>query len=242
MQIEPMCVVYQAVNVVNGHRYIGITRKGLDRRVRRHYWTACSGRGAAIGAAIRKYGKDNIQFSTLIVCPSFEYAKEMEIAAITAYTPEYNLTKGGDGTIGLKLSEAAKARIRDSQIGNSHWLGKTHRDESKEKIRRSRLSGKGGPRKGTKYHLTDEDLSRRIERIGRARSKLVGRKLPAEQIEKFCLAGSIAMSKQVICTNTGEMFPSLIGLSRVLKCDRRRLRTAIVAGAAFSGLTYEFAA
>src|SRR5882672_6793324 len=96
-------VLYQAINAVNGKRYIGITGAGLGKRVVRHFKTArFFKKGSAIGAAIRKYGQRNITFSPLAVCPDWDYAKKLEVAAIAAYAPEYNLTKGGDGCLGYR--------------------------------------------------------------------------------------------------------------------------------------------
>jgi len=132
-------LLYQAVNSVNGKRYIGITRRGLEVRRRRHIQTSNSGRGAIIGAALRKHGSDNFNFKTLVVCPDFQYAKEMEIAAIRAFKPEYNITAGGDGAVGFRHSEDHKKRVGEWQRGNQRWLGKSHATETKEKMRLARL-------------------------------------------------------------------------------------------------------
>lgn len=240
MSVSYPIVVYQALNRANGHRYIGITQKGIRHRSKRHREAARRGGGAVIGAAIRKHGAD-IEFSTLIVCPSFGYAKEMEKAAIAALCPEYNATKGGDGTVGLKHSAEARKKISLANQGSQNWLGKRHSQETRQKIRQSRFSGKGGPRKGTKFSLSDEERKRRGERLGAASKRwFTGRKLSEEMINKFCKAGNMATSKPVICSSTGEVFLSLISLSRFLNRDRRKLRSAIQCGTAVDGLFYQF--
>lgn len=131
-------IVYEATNAINGKRYIGITRRGLAIRRKRHFHTAMSGGGAVIGAAIRKYGKDAFRFKTLIVCPDFDYAGDMERALIALYHPEYNLTAGGGGVSAYKLSEEARKAISSAQKGNKHWLGKTHQEETKLKMSAAR--------------------------------------------------------------------------------------------------------
>jgi predicted GIY-YIG superfamily endonuclease len=81
-------ILYRATNLVNGKTYIGITTKGLIRRAKVHRDASGQGRGAVIGAAIRKHGKENIKFETLVACPSWEYAKEMERRCIAAFKPD----------------------------------------------------------------------------------------------------------------------------------------------------------
>lgn len=142
-------VLYQAINQINGKRYIGITKTGLRLRASRHFRTArLFQSGAAIGAAIRKYKQRNIKFSVLAVCPTWEYARNLEVAAIAAFKPEYNLTKGGDGAVGYRHTEEHKQRVSARQRGNKHWLGKTHTPETIEKMRisakKARAEGRGG--------------------------------------------------------------------------------------------------
>ncbi len=149
--IEYKTILYMATNIVNGKRYIGITRCGLKTRRQRHFTTARSGRGSVFGAAIRKYGKDNFEFRVLVVCPNFEYSKSVEVSAISRFKPEYNVTAGGDGAVGFRHSEAHKAWMSRHHKGKKFFLGKTLTEEHKECIRQSRLAGKGGPRKGQKY-------------------------------------------------------------------------------------------
>lgn len=235
-------VVYQAVNQVNGKRYIGITGRGYRKRVNWHLWAAHSGKGRLLGAAIRKYGDSNIVFSPLIVCPTFRYAKEMEIAAIDVFCPEYNLTKGGDGIVGFKWSDDARAQISQRNIGNKNWLGKKHNPESIEKIRLSRLSGKGGPKPGVRY-MSDEHYER-VALIGKTRmlgkQYMLGRTHSLEAIERMRAAHARGVGKKVICVETGEVFVSVCDTARKVKCDHRWLRRRIKGGKKLRGFTYRF--
>jgi len=142
-------ILYQAINQANGKRYIGITKAGLEKRASRHFRTARFGqKGSVIGAAIRKYKQRNIKFSVLAVCPSWEYAQNLEIAAIQIFKPEYNITQGGDGTVGYRHTEEHKRRVSQRQKGNQYWLGKKHSAQTIEKMRisakKSRAEGRGG--------------------------------------------------------------------------------------------------
>ena len=110
-------ILYRATNLINGKIYIGITTKGLRKRFKVHRDAAGQGRGSLIGAAIRKYGKNNLKFETILVCPSWEYAKEMERRCIAAFRPEYNLTAGGDGCLGYKHTPASLKRLSEAHKG-----------------------------------------------------------------------------------------------------------------------------
>lgn len=114
----------------NGKRYIGITsKKPTDR------WENGSGyektHQSAMYYAIQKYGWDNIQHNILFEGLSFEKAcaKEKELIAyyktnIRRYGDAYgyNLTDGGEGTLGHQCSEETKQKI--SQAIKGKYKGK----------------------------------------------------------------------------------------------------------------------
>lgn len=192
--------LYQAVNLVNGKRYLGITQAGLGKRVGRHYRSArLYKKGSAIGAAIRKYKQKNIKFSVMAVCPDWEYAKALEIAAIAKFKPEYNMTAGGDGAPGYKHTEQHKRRVSEWQSGNKHWLGKKHSTETIEKMRvssrKARAEGRGGFQPGHKLNPKRPKFYARRQR-----------------------------NKPVTSIVTGETFNSVLEASRKLKCQRSYIR------------------
>ena len=54
-----MNVVYLVTNVRNGKQYVGVTKKGLEKRKREHLWAAPRFQHKMpFHAAIRKYGSD----------------------------------------------------------------------------------------------------------------------------------------------------------------------------------------
>lgn len=142
-------VLYQAVNRVNGKRYVGITKQGLPTRVYKHLYKARNGQGYRLGAAIRKYGEDAIVFSTLVVCPDYRYALDAEMAYIAATKPEYNVTAGGEGVLGLQMSEETRAKLGAANKGNKYWVGRKHKPETMEKLRQ-RMIGTVGHWRGKK--------------------------------------------------------------------------------------------
>ena len=91
--------IYKIKNNLNGKEYIGQTVYPLSYRFTNHISDAKNGRGYAIAAAIRKYGKENFSIELIEEC-SEELLNDLEIKYIkqyNTYTPNgYNLTHGGD--------------------------------------------------------------------------------------------------------------------------------------------------
>ena len=88
---------------------------------------------------IKKYGKDNIDIA-FIECSSEEIAFKLEIGLIKCINrmgiPLTNLTLGGEGVSGRKLSPEHKLKLSDALTGRvGTWLGRNHSEETKEKLR-----------------------------------------------------------------------------------------------------------
>lgn len=114
-----MAVVYLATNKINGKRYIGATVKTLAARRYAHVCDAMANRKGCrvFNAAIRKYGRDAFEWVVLYEFGTREEAFTKEIELIASLKPEYNLTKGGQGIIGLKRTEQWKQRISGALKG-----------------------------------------------------------------------------------------------------------------------------
>ena len=107
-------VVYQAVNLLNGKKYIGITKKSVSQRQYQHSWFAKKGIKTTFGRAIRKYGIDNFQFSILHRTSTYQEALELEKQLISELKPEYNMSKGGVAPTGVTWSEERRAKTLPS--------------------------------------------------------------------------------------------------------------------------------
>jgi group I intron endonuclease len=127
-------LVYCIKNKINSKEYIGLTTRDLTSRWKQHIqesnkmgsweWNT------PFGNAIKKYGKDNFDVFVLHLCDSLDELKTKEIEYIENRKSlvkhgGYNLTKGGDGRLGFKLSEETKKKIG---LGN---LGKVMSPEAK---------------------------------------------------------------------------------------------------------------
>lgn len=119
--------IYKCVNNINKKIYIGYTHKHLEKRIIEHKSASTKRSEYLLHKAIRKYGFEN--FSWEIVFESFDkkYALcELENHFINEYNSfylngcGYNMTLGGQGGMS----------------------GKTHSDETKEKMKIARRNSK----------------------------------------------------------------------------------------------------
>lgn len=152
---QPKVVVYQARNLLNGHRYIGVTKQGLHRRTYGHLKDARTGKGNRFHNAIRKYGEEHFVFGVVHdFGDDYDLARVYEHELICKERPEYNLTWGGEGgsmhqstkdklraiNLGRKASAETRAKMAASQTGRPPTKGRTGQpvpQETREKIRRS---------------------------------------------------------------------------------------------------------
>lgn len=117
-------IVYMATNLVNGKRYVGVTSLTLQIRINGH-WAARdkTNSGYLLSRAMKKYGRDQVRFSVLKKCATFTAALDEEIRIISLLKPEYNLTAGGDGRLGIPMPEHQKKILSDwmKKNGQKVW-------------------------------------------------------------------------------------------------------------------------
>lgn len=175
----------------NGKVYIGITSRKPEYR-----WNDGKGykNNKHFDNAIKKYGWDNIKHEILYDGLEETQAKLMEISLIHYYKsndPEYgyNITAGGDGLLGYKLSEEAKKKI---SISNST---RKISDESKEKNRKAHL--------GKKH--TQESINKMKEKHKGQQTRL-GSITSEETKQKI---SEHSANKKAVIDDKGNMFSSI---------------------------------
>jgi group I intron endonuclease len=87
--------IYLVTNLVNHKTYVGQTTKSVEHRFRHHCYSAGGGSNTLLHKAIRKYGVASFQVTILEVVT--EDINAREVAWIAKLSPEYNMTKGGEG-------------------------------------------------------------------------------------------------------------------------------------------------
>jgi group I intron endonuclease len=130
-------IIYSIKNLINNKEYIGLTKRTLEQRWKQHiressketYWEW----NTPLGNAIKKYGKESFKIFCIKECNSIEELKSEEIRIIQERKSHvsqngYNVSLGGDGRLGVKLSQETKDKIG---AGNK---GKVYTQEVKNKI------------------------------------------------------------------------------------------------------------
>ena len=192
-------IVYLVTNTLDGSRYIGITRLGLEARRRAHFNEAKHGRQkhtSRLYRAIRRDGEQAFRFEVLETCETYKEAAAREIQLISELRPEYNLSGGGEGAIGSRPSAESRRKMSAAAKRNPSrfWLGKKRPDIAAQQ--RARLTGRADLCK----HLwskaqTPEAIAKRV-----ATMKANG---PTEKL----LAANRRKRKPIICITDGRIFP-----------------------------------
>lgn len=133
MATSECIAIYVITNIVNGKQYIGITNN-LKMRWYRH--RKANGSSPALHSAILSYGIESFVFTHLMDVFNLEYAREIEQELIlskgTKAPNGYNLTDGGDGSLGVKQTN--ETRLKKSEAGKK----RKHSNETRKKMSESR--------------------------------------------------------------------------------------------------------
>jgi group I intron endonuclease len=116
---EKRFYVYKIINIINWKLYIGFTTNSATR-MRGHIYSANNSKARRyhcyLSRAIRKYGAENFKFEVIREYNSSQEMKAGEIKYIAFFETKnpfygYNLTDGGDGSIGVIVSDATKEKL-----------------------------------------------------------------------------------------------------------------------------------
>lgn len=158
-----MTGIYLIRNLVNGHCYVGQSID-IKQRWADHKAPRSRKRGQVLGRAFAKYGIQNFAFEMLEECHA-EFLCDRECYWIALLKPHYNMTTGGEGAPGHRLSEEVRAIL--SAKAKIQWARKT--DLEKWAVVHKNLIG---PRES---HPVSQESRAKIS------ATLTGRKMPEEQ-------------------------------------------------------------
>ena len=131
-------IIYIATNSINGMSYIGQTIESLNYRKNRHY-KRMRNSNLKFYNALKKYGKDVFIWRILKRCSTKDELNKQEMFAIshhkTKHPNGYNLTNGGNGSLGLKHKKKTKELLSRINSGENHpRFGIPCSEEIKKKI------------------------------------------------------------------------------------------------------------
>lgn len=147
--------IYEIVNTVNGHRYIG-SAVNIDKRWREHLLQLKkhTHHSVYLQRAWDKHGSSCFTFSVIEHCVK-EQLIDREQFYINAFSPEYNICKIANSRLGTKWTDESKKKLSSSKMGKSpsqetrkkigeghlgiksFWAGKTLSDDRKQKTSKS---------------------------------------------------------------------------------------------------------
>ena len=122
--------IYKIVNLVNGKFYVGKTTRSITTRFNEHCRNPSE--KMPITLAIEKYGKEKFKIEQLDNASSIEELNEKEKYYISSLSPEYNVSRGGEGGAlftGHSHSEETKKIIAQKMTGK--------KDSSETKLKKS---------------------------------------------------------------------------------------------------------
>lgn len=170
--------VYIFMNIIDCKKYVGFT-VNLKRRIIAHL--SLKGGRSYFHSALKKYGPDNFWLATIPVGNEY-LAKELEMGLISKWKTHknssrgYNMTSGGQGSVGYKHTEEALEKMRNKIVS----------EETKQKLReinlnrppiseetRQKLSEAG------KGRIVSEETRQKLRRLS------TGRKHTEETLEKM---------------------------------------------------------
>ena len=163
-----MYKIYLITNLKNKKQYVGITKFSLEERFSQHIK-----RGFLLTEAIRKYGQKTFSIELVEQVESAERVYELEQYYIKQYDTKvpngYNLTDGGDGISGLKHNDETKEKIKLSRIGKpSNNKGKTWKQKNKRPVGFIRGEYKTRKDKGKKFtsEIKDKMKANNLDKYG----------------------------------------------------------------------------
>jgi len=114
-------IVYKVTNMINNKAYIGQTIHSLNKRKIKHLNLATrSNIKTHFHRAINKYGETNFVWQILCSCNRKAELDKKEVYYIEyydTYKNGYNMTLGGEGTVGRICKESTKCKISKAKTG-----------------------------------------------------------------------------------------------------------------------------
>jgi len=164
-----MAFIYKIENINNNKCYIGWTSKSVDFRWNEHKSDAIKIRdNRKFYNAIRKYGVDSWNVTTLCEVDSKEIVLKKEIEYIQLYDSYhngYNATLGGDGNNGIIMSKESNFKRSEKLKGikkpNGFNVGRIHSDETKDKMSKSHIGKKKPWVKWSEEQISKRAMTRR---------------------------------------------------------------------------------
>ena len=204
---EKIWIVYCHENKINGKKYVGITSQGAEKRWKNGHGYVSS---PYFNSAVQKYGWDNFNHLILFDNLTEQEAKSKEQELIKDWNLRdrkrgYNLTDGGDGVLGIFISEEKRKQMSECMKGEKHpFYGKKLSKEFREAISKGR--------RGIKFSDTHRKHLSESHK---------GKSLSKEQKQK--ISDNSINKRKVICLETKQIFNSIVEVSAFYNKNARHV-------------------
>jgi group I intron endonuclease len=204
-----MYTLYQITNILNGKRYIGITKLPIEKRWKQHLTNSLNPK-YPIHLAIAKHGASNFTITALNESDDRKYIGNLEEHTIEHLETHiskngYNVAKGGfGGDLGSEANTKRKMTMRNlspekklewSQNLSKARLGKEHSIETKNKMA-AQQKDRGGY--GPINHSEETKIAISVSNTGKVRSELARQNYSNNA--KIRGTGPQLQGKKVSCT------------------------------------------
>jgi group I intron endonuclease len=218
-------IVYAHINKTNGKIYIGITCRKPKRR-----WGS-NGNGYKqhpyFYNAIQKYSWENFEHEIIASNLTKQEAENFEKLLISKIPKEesYNVTAGGEGTVGYRHTEDAKQRISEAHKGkivsdetrkklSEAGMGKIISEEAKKKMSKAR--------KGNKF---SEETKKNMSEAGKGRIFSEKHKRKLSEVKKGIrnLKNSKTVNQYDLACNFIKEWSCMSEAERILNISRGKI-------------------
>lgn len=220
--MKPESGIYAIVNLTSGKRYVGQSVR-ISKRITNHFNALRKGKHGCrhLQSSFIKYGESAFEIRTLELC-DIELLTTREQHWMNCYRDEglYNTAPAAGSTLGVKYSDAAKAKISASLKGRPPTFGYKHTDESKLKMSSARKSRITSDETRLKMSASQKGRTASIETRAKMSAALKGRDL------------SVRYDYTHSAETRAKMSAAAVG--RVASLDTRRKMSESRKGKAFS--------
>jgi len=221
--------VYRHINKINGKSYIGWCQTTIEERWSDHCADARGKRSRTyFHNALRHWGTSNdvwehVVLERMSTLDGAKRAEQLWIAQLKTFAYDldgwgYNETRGGDGTVGFRHSDATRRFLSEINTGANHPQ-----------------FGKVGANAGRTF-LPETRLKMSLAHLGQKRSDEFRRTISERQmisVQKFALDGSLLCeyaSMKIACKNERMSLHTLRKYADSKKIDKKRKCVWKVAG------------
>lgn len=209
-------IIYKVTNNVNNKVYVGKTVYSLETRKSQHIRDAKKSK-FYFHNAIRKYGIDNFLWEILYECNCKHELNTKEIKFIqqfNSFGSGYNMTKGGEGTLGRIPSEHTRSIWSAQRKGSIPW------NKGKKDLNALKYN---------KVKKTKEEISNAISRSSKGRIPWnKGKKTGPNKNMQGRTPHNAYQVIQIDCNRNEIVWDGFLTIEKHFKCCRKTVYKAII--------------